>query len=137
MSTKSRQVIWGGNGHGSRDARPRRPGGCPEGNPGGRSGGGGGVVDPHGRLRRARIAVADHWPVSQWWIGLAGGRMQSLQDASEPATRCYPSSPRYAALEAGGFTKMPIMPKGPLRAAGAHDQADRDEGDHALQVGTP
>ncbi len=31
--------------------------------------------------------------------------------------------------------KCPIMPEGPLRAAGAHDQADRDAGDHALQVG--
>jgi hypothetical protein len=30
---------------------------------------------------------------------------------------------------------MPVMPEGPLRAAGAHDQADRDRGDHALQVG--
>jgi hypothetical protein len=31
--------------------------------------------------------------------------------------------------------KMPIMQEGPLRAAGAHDQADRDARDHALQVG--
>jgi hypothetical protein len=26
---------------------------------------------------------------------------------------------------------MPIMPEGPLCAAGAHDQADGDTGDHA------
>jgi hypothetical protein len=30
--------------------------------------------------------------------------------------------------------KMPQLPQGPLRA-GAHDQADRDAADHAVQVG--
>jgi CspA family cold shock protein len=30
---------------------------------------------------------------------------------------------------------MPVVQKGPLCAAGAHDQADRDAGDRALQVG--
>ena len=31
--------------------------------------------------------------------------------------------------------EMPLLPQGPLRAAGAHDQADGDAGDHAVQVG--
>jgi hypothetical protein len=30
----------------------------------------------------------------------------------------------YADMEAGSSAEMPVMPKGPLRAAGAHDQAD-------------
>src|SRR6201997_3259603 len=33
-----------------------------------------------------------------------------------------------------GVTKMPILPKGSLRAAGLHDQADGDAGDHALPL---
>jgi hypothetical protein len=32
---------------------------------------------------------------------------------------------------------MPVLQEGPLRAAGAHDQADRDARDHALQMGAP
>ena len=35
-----------------------------------------------------------------------------------------------------GFAETPIMPEGSSRAAGAHDQADGNTGDHALQVGT-
>jgi hypothetical protein len=38
-------------------------------------------------------------------------------------------------MEAGGLAQMPVVQEGPLRAAGAHDQADRDAGDHALSVG--
>ena len=30
---------------------------------------------------------------------------------------------------------MPIVPEGQVRAAGAHDQADGNAGNHALQVG--
>jgi hypothetical protein len=32
---------------------------------------------------------------------------------------------------------MPVMQEGPLCAAGAHDQADCDPGDHAVPVGSP
>jgi hypothetical protein len=35
-----------------------------------------------------------------------------------------------------GVTKMPILPKGSLRAAGLHDQADGDAGDRALPLGS-
>jgi hypothetical protein len=31
-----------------------------------------------------------------------------------------------------GLAQMPIVQEGPLRAAGAHDQADRDARDHAI-----
>jgi len=47
------------------------------------------------------------------------------------------ASPWNAALEVGGFAQMPLMPERPFRATSAHDQADRDEGDHSLQVGAP
>ena len=42
---------------------------------------------------------------------------------------------RYAAVETGSVAKMPVLPQGPLRAAGAHDQADGDARDHAVSVG--
>ena len=125
MSTKTRQVIWGGKIMGAelraqctREAARKA------------------IRDANRaeaeawslriRLRRARAAVADDWPMSEWRFGLAGGRMQSLQDASQPAAGRHPPTARDAAMEVGGFAEMPIMPKGPPRAAGAHDQADRD-----------
>jgi hypothetical protein len=40
-----------------------------------------------------------------------------------------------ADLETRSGAEMPVMPEGPLRAAGAHDQADRNARDHALPVG--
>jgi hypothetical protein len=41
----------------------------------------------------------------------------------------------HANLEAGGLVQMPIVSERPLRAASAHDQADGDARDHALQMG--
>ena len=70
------------------------------------------MVDPHGRLRRASAAVADDWPVPQWRTELAGSRVQPMQDPGESASRRHPPTARHAALEAGGFAKMPIMPEG-------------------------
>jgi hypothetical protein len=51
------------------------------------------------------------------------------------ATRSDPPAAGYADLETRGRTKMPVLPEGPLRAAGAHDQADDDTGNHAVQMG--
>ncbi len=62
--------------------------------------------------------------------------MQSLQDAGKPTSRRDPPTARHASLEVGGFAEMQVVPKGSLRAAGAHDQADRDAGNHPVQVGT-
>jgi hypothetical protein len=47
--------------------------------------------------------------------------MQSLQDQGEPAARRYPQAARYADLETGSLTEMPIMSKKSLRTAGAHE----------------
>jgi hypothetical protein len=38
-------------------------------------------------------------------------------------------------MPSAGRGEMPIVQEGPLRAAGAHDQADRDGGNHAVSVG--
>ena len=61
--------------------------------------------------------------------------MRQLQDPRKPAAQRHPLAARHAAVETGGVAKVPLLPQGPLRAAGAHDQADRDAGDHAVQVG--
>jgi hypothetical protein len=93
------------------------------------------MVPAHGGLRRPRAAVSDDRAMSQWRIWLVRGGVPPLQDQGKPSTRCHPPAAGYAALEAGSLPEMPIMPERPLRAAGAHDQANRGTGDHALQVG--
>jgi hypothetical protein len=62
-------------------------------------------------------------------------RMQPVQDQSEPTAGCHPSAAGHADMEARGGVEIPIMQDAPLCAAGAPDQADRDPGDHALQMG--
>jgi hypothetical protein len=72
-----------------------------------------------------RTVIREHEP-----LALAGpARMR-------PACRFAIRPPRDTPiwkLEAG--VEMPVVQERPLRAAGAHDQADRDTRDHALQVG--
>ena len=101
----------------------------------GRPRGGGSLVDPDGRQWRTGATVADHRAMPQWRAQLAGGRMQPLQDAGEPAARRHPPPARHAAVETRGIAEMPVMPEGPLCAGGAHDQADGGSGDHALYLG--
>jgi len=96
---------------------------------------GGSLVDPHGRLWRAGTALAQHRTMHQWRARLARSRMQSLQDAREHAAGRHPPPARHAVVETGSVPEMPLMPQGPARAAGAHDQADREARDHALSVG--
>ena len=49
------------------------------------------LVDPHGRLRGSRAAVADDRTMPQRRSALARGRMQPMQDACELAARCVKS----------------------------------------------
>lgn len=58
--------------------------------------------------------------------------MRPLQDTRELATRCHPPAKRYAALEAGSFTQVSLLPNHSLRAACPHDQGYRDKADHTL-----
>ena len=71
-------------------------------------------------LWRIRAAVANDRAPSPRRTRLARGRIQSLQDAGEPAARRAPPTARYAVVEAGGIVEMPVMPERPLGAAGAH-----------------
>ena len=56
--------------------------------------------------------------------------MASLEHRSGRATR----STGRATRRCGNWSviKVPVVPEGPVCAAGAHDQADRDAGNHAL-----
>jgi hypothetical protein len=51
------------------------------------------------------------------------------------SARCHPPAAGHADLEAGSRAEMQIVPKESLRATGAHDQADREAGDHARTNG--
>jgi hypothetical protein len=66
------------------------------------------------------------------WLEVECNRCKTR--ASLPAQRDPPAA-GHADLEVGGLVQMPIMSVRPPRATGAHDQADRNAGDHALQVG--
>jgi hypothetical protein len=134
MSTKSREVIFGcrfAAPESTRTARANAP----------------------GRPSARPTAEAEAWSIRMEGFGgpaqpsptigrcLNGGLrwlespVQPLQDPRELAARCHPPAARYADLEAGSGAEMPVMPQGPLRAAGAYDQADGDAGDHALPLG--
>jgi hypothetical protein len=70
-----------------------------------------------------------------WRARLARSRVRQLQDPRKPAALCDPAPARHAGVETGSVAKMPLLPQGPLRAGRAHDQADGETGDHAVQVG--
>jgi hypothetical protein len=74
-------------------------------------------------------------PMPERCFGLARGRVRPVQDASESPARCNPTTARYANMEARGVAEMPVLQEGAVCTACAHDQADRDAGGHALQMG--
>jgi hypothetical protein len=129
MGTKSREVIWSGRIMATKmraqEARQRAQEALREAD----------RAEADGGLRWPRAAVADHCAMPQRRNWMARGRVCSLQDASEPSARCDPPTARYANLEARGLAEMPVLQEGALCAACAHDQVDRDAGDHALQMG--
>lgn len=68
--------------------------------------------------------------------GLAGWRSSAI--AAKPGRACrstQSADPRYADLETGSVTEVPVMPEWPVCPTGANDQADRTAGNHAVQVG--
>src|SRR6476646_4339065 len=134
MSTKSREVIWGGQ---IMSAKIRAEAARKE----------------AGKASRAADrAEAEAWSVRMEGYGgpaqpsptigqcLNGGlgwlEVECLQDAGEPAARCPPPPQKHSALEARGFAEMPLVPQGTPCAAGTHDQADGNPRDHALHLGT-
>jgi hypothetical protein len=131
MSTKSREVIWGGQilgakmrARGAREAAKKA-------------------------AREADRAEAEAWSLQMEGYGgpaqpsptigqcLNGGygylevkchRCESRASLPLNAIR----RPRDTPLEAGGGAKMSVMPQRPLRTACSHDQTDRAAGDHAV-----
>jgi hypothetical protein len=133
MSTKSREVIWGGRIMGA-DIRAKSA-----------------REEARKAAREADRAEAEAWSIRMEGYGgpaqpsptigqcLNGGLgwlevecNRCKKEAGEPAARCHPPAAGYSDLEAGGLAEMPVMPEGPPRSAGAHDQADREAGNHAL-----
>ena len=84
MSTKSREVIWGGQIIGAeiraRSAREAAQKALRDADRAEAEG----LVNPHGGLRRARAAVANDRPMHQWRAWLARGGVQPLRDQGEP-----------------------------------------------------
>jgi hypothetical protein len=99
MSTKSREVIYGGQIAGAkiraeaarkraveaaRDADRAEADAC--------------MVDPHGGLWRPRTALTDHRPMSEWRLRLAAGEMPSLQYRGQHPARRDQAIHRYGSL---------------------------------------
>ena len=100
MSTKSREVIWGGRimgaqirAQGAREAATKAAKDADRAEAES-------LVDPHGGLRGARAAGTNDRAMPQRRLGLAGGRVQPLQDPSKPPAGCYPAAAGHADLEA-------------------------------------
>jgi hypothetical protein len=132
MSTKSRQTIFGGAIIGAKihaDGARKR-------------------ADE--AIREADRAEAEAWSIQMEAYGGRRSHRRHSHSASMAVTagsklnanvRPAPASrlmryggPRHGDLEAGSIPEMPIMKEGPLRAAGAHDQANRSARDLAIQV---
>jgi hypothetical protein len=132
MSTKKREVIWGGaiigaeiRAKGAREAARKA-------------------------AREADRAEAEAWSVRMegyggpaqpsptigqclngglGWLEVECGRCKTRASLPLDAIR---RTAGHADLETRSLTEVPIMPQGPLRAASAHGQADRDARDYAL-----
>jgi hypothetical protein len=131
MSTKKREVIWGGRIMGAEIRAQSARKATQE------------------AARAADRAEAEAWSLRMEGYGgpaqpsptigqcLNGGLGWlevecKLQDACESAARRDPPASRHADLEAGSLAEMPVVPEGTLRAGCPHDQADGDAADYAV-----
>ena len=135
MSTKSREVIWGGRIMGA-DIRAKSA-----------------REEARKAAREADRAEAEAWSIRMEGYGgpaqpsptigqcLNGGlgwlevECNRCKTRGEPAARCHPSAAGHAHMEAGSLTEVPVLSERSLGAAGTDNQADRGARDHALQVG--
>ena len=136
MSTKSRKVIWGSRIRGAKIRMPSRRGKPP--------------AKPFARPTAPRAAT---WSVRMegyggpaqpaptigqclngglGWLEVECNRCKTRASLPLDAIRRPRDTPLWK-LEA--VIEMPLLPQGPPRAAGAHDQADGDARDHAVSVG--
>src|SRR6201989_3266798 len=137
MSTKSREVIFGGQ---IRGAKIRAQGAR--------------------EVAREAIRAADRAEAEAWsirmegyggpagpsptigqclngglgWLEVECNRCETKASIPLDAIRRPRDTPLWK-LEAS--LKMPVMSQRPLRTTGSHDPADCNQGDHALQVGAP
>ena len=134
MSTKSREVIWGGQIIGAEiRARSAREA-------------------AQKALRDADRAEAEAWSIRMEGYGgpaqpaptigqcINGGlgwlEVECNRCETRASLRSTPSAgPETPDMEAGSLAEMQVMPERSLGAAGPHDQADRGARDHALQMG--
>jgi len=131
MSTKSRLWIYGGQIRGAEiRARSAREA-------------------AKKAVREADRAEAEAWSIRMEGCGgpaqpsptigqcLHGGLGWLEVECNRCKTRAslHPPPARHATLETRSVAEMPLMPEGALRAAGAHDQADGDAGNHAVRLG--
>jgi len=128
MSTKSREVIWGGQIMGA-DIRARQA-----------------REDAQKAARKAdRLRMEGYGAPAQPSPTIAQCLNGGLDWLEVECNRCktrpsltldaYPAAAEHADLEAGSVAEMPVRSQGPLGAAGADAQADRGPLDYALQVG--
>ena len=136
MSTKSREVIWGG-----RMGAKIRADGARE--------------DAIKALRAADRAQAEAWSIRMegyggpaqpsptiaqclngglGWLEVRCHRCETKASIPLDAIRRSRDTPN---LEARGIFPLPIMRNEAIPTAGAHDQADRDARDNAVQMGAP
>ena len=136
MSTKSREVIWGGQIMGA-DIRARKA-----------------REAAQQAAREADRAEAEAWSIRMEGYGgpaqpsptigqcISGGLCWLEVECNRCKTRAsLPLDairrPRDTALEVGVVAQIPVLPQGPLCATCAHGETDRGSGDYALSVGTP
>jgi hypothetical protein len=134
MSTKSREVIWGGQIMGAeihaKSAREAAQKAAREADRAEahawsiRMEGYGGPAQPS-----PTIAQCLHGGLG--WLEVECNRCKTGQ----PPAGCHPSTAGYADLEAGGLIEVPIVPEGATCATHSYDQAHRRARDHAVQVG--
>jgi hypothetical protein len=68
------------------------------------------------------------------WLEVECNRCKTRASLPLDAIRRPPPA-RHADLETRSRAEMPVLPQGPLRAAGAYDQADGGARDHAVSLG--
>lgn len=91
-----------------------------------------GLAAEQRRFRYGDESSCHRRTIRQWRPNSREKTLTTSQNLREPAARRHPPAARHAAVETGGIAEMPQLP---LRAVGAHDEVDRNAGDHAVQVG--
>jgi hypothetical protein len=128
MSTKSREVIYGGRIIGARIRAQGAREAAKE------------------AVREADRAAAELWSIQMEAYGgpaqpsptigqCLNGGYGWLRDRGRHPARCDPATARYTDLETRSRAEMPVMQEGPICASRSHDQANGDAPDQPISVG--